>query len=212
MSQYTEKRGYENLEKGRFECIGAFDIPHLSPTSRKTDIFIPFNEAKSRQKKDAGIHFFIDDYQFQRLWTNIGQYVQLFSSFKQIMTPDFSLYTDFPTPLQIYNHYRKHWIGAYLQALGIDVIPTISWSDEKSFEWCFDGEPTGGCVAVSSVGCMKSRDLKTAFLKGYNEMLCRLTPTEVIFYGSVPEECTGNIYKLEPFYTKFGGGKNGRKR
>ena len=208
--RYTEKRGYENLEKGRFECVGAFDIPQLSPTTRKTDIFLPFNKAKRSQREYAGIHFFIDDYQFQRLWSNIVRYVPIFSRFRQIMTPDFSLYTDFPAALQIYNHYRKHWIGAYLQALGIDVIPTISWSNEESFAWCFDGEPSGGCVAVSSVGCMKSKKLKTAFMKGYNEMLCRLAPAEVIFYGSVPEECTGNIYRLEPFRITIGGDKNGR--
>lgn len=53
--------------------------------------------------------------------------------------------------MKIYNHYRKHWLGAYWQDNGITVIPTISWSDKESFGWCFDGELVGGTVAVSSV-------------------------------------------------------------
>ena len=32
------------------------------------------------------------------------------------------------------------------------MIPSISWSDEHSFDWCFDGDPVRGTVAVSSVG------------------------------------------------------------
>lgn len=47
-----------------------------------------------------------------------------------------------------------------MQMYGIDVIPTISWSDRESFEWCFDGEPVDGAVAVSSVGVMNSKERK----------------------------------------------------
>ena len=49
-----------------------------------------------------------------------------------------------PFAMQIYNQYRKHWLAAYWQLNGITVYPTISWSDENSYEWCFDGEPRGG--------------------------------------------------------------------
>ena len=55
-----------------------------------------------------------------------------------------------------------------MQMYGIDVIPTISWSDRKSFEWCFDGEPVGGAVAISSVGVMNSKERKALFIDGYN--------------------------------------------
>lgn len=125
--------------------------------------------------------FFIDDYQFQRLWTNIDAYIPMLQEFDYVLTPDFSLYLDYPKAVQIYNHYRKHWIGAYMQMLGIKVIPTIAWSDEESFDWCFDGEPEGGTVAVSSVGCMKNKDSKKLFIDGYKEMISRLHPETIIF-------------------------------
>lgn len=86
---------------------------------------------------------------------------------------------------------------------GIKVIPTISWSDESSFEWCFDGEPVGGTVAVSSVGTQNNKTAKELFLNGYNEMMKRLEPETVIFYGTIPQECYGNIIRVKAFQEKF---------
>lgn len=83
------------------------------------------------------------------------------------------------------------------------MIPTICWSDEKSFEWCFDGEPIGGTVAVSSVGTQKNKIAKELFLKGYKEMIERLQPETIIFYGRVPEECEENIINIKSFQEKF---------
>lgn len=105
--------------------------------------------------------------------------------------------------MQIYNHYRKHWLAAYWQRHGLTVYPTISWSDEKSYDWCFDGEPVGGVVAVSSVGTQKSRESKRLFLRGYEEMMKRLSPEWVIFYGVVPEECDWNVIRVEPHYREI---------
>lgn len=147
--------------------------------------------------------FFLDDYQFTRLWKNINKYIPMLQKFRYVMSPDFSIYTDFPKAMQIYNHYRKHWCGAYLQEAGVRIIPTISWSTPDSFEWCFDGEPEGSTVAVSSVGCMNSKEKKTLFLAGYEEMVRRLQPEMIIFYGTVPDESMGNIVRVRAFTDKF---------
>lgn len=184
--------------------MGVYQIPQIQATHYNSCEFIGFNYARSeKDKNNKGVHFFLDDYQFNRLWTNIDQYISLLSQFKYVLSPDFSMYTDFPKALQIYNHYRKHWIGAYLQEAGVNVIPTIAWSTPDSFEWCFDGEPKGGCVAVSSVGCMKSKKSKELFVLGYREMVKRLEPTQILFYGSVPDECIGNIVRVKQFSEKF---------
>ena len=88
------------------------------------------------------------------------------------------------------------------------MIPTICWADKESFDFCFDGEPIGGTVAVSSVGTQKNRNAKKAFWLGYEEMLNRLTPDKIIFYGDVPSECRGNIINIRPFSDKFKGDKD----
>lgn len=157
-------RNYENVNKGCFLTAGEYNIPILAPVEYRQCEWVGFNYASSvKDRRGKGIHFFLEDYQFTRLWGNIDYYVPMLSSYDSIMTPDFSLYTDFPKALQIYNHYRKHWIGAYLQQKGLHVIPTICWSDRDSFHWCFDGEPTQGVVAVSSIGTQNSRKRRDLF-------------------------------------------------
>lgn len=201
---YRQGRNYENLNKGIFDGTGTFDIPCLLPENCTAKQFIGFNYAKTcKQPYDKGLHFFVDDYQFTRLWSNPDAYLDMLRKFKVVCTPDFSTYTDFPKAVQIYNHYRKHWLGAYWQANGITVIPTISWSDRDSFSWCFDGEPIGGTVAISSVGTQLNKDSRRLFIDGYIEMLARLQPSLIYFYGNVPDECEGNIIRLAAYQEKF---------
>lgn len=77
------------------------------------------------------------------------------------------------------------------------MIPTVCWSDEKSFEWCFDGEPVGSTVAVSSVATQNNKTAKAAFLTGYEAMCDRLRSEAILFYGNVPEECKGDIMRVK---------------
>lgn len=208
---YTAKQKYENLQHGYFPTEGIYDIPILNAvsiydclSSARLPELVGFNYAKTtKDKANKGIHFFVDDYQFLRLWNNPQNYINLLSQFSLVLTPDFSMYTDFPKAMQIYNHYRKHWLGAFWQSEGITVVPTIGWSDGSSFDWCFDGEPIGGTVAVSSVGTQNSKAAKEMFLAGYDEMMKRLEPETIIFYGNVPEECKGNIIRIRAFQDKF---------
>lgn len=197
---YRQGRNYENLNRMIFSGTGTYGIPPLFPEHTNATDFIGFNYAKTcKLPESKGLHFFVDDYQFSRLWTNPDAYLDMLGRFKCVCTPDFSTYTDFPLAIQIYNHYRKHWLGAYWQQNGITVIPTISWSNEASFDWCFDGEPEGGAVAVSSVGTQMNKEARRLFMRGYNEMLSRLTPERIFFYGFVPDECRGNIIPLSTF-------------
>lgn len=202
---YRTSRSYDNLERRIFDGVGEYDIPEISPVTYEGGCdWIGFNYAKScKNPSEKGVHFFLDDYQFCRLWTNIDRYIPMLQRFRYVMSPDFSTYTDFPKAMQIYNHYRKHWCAAYMQEAGIQVIPTISWSTSDSYGWCFDGDPECAAVAVSSVDCMNSKEKKALFLAGYEEMVRRLQPETIIFYGSVPEECMGNIVRIRAFTDKF---------
>ena len=206
MSDKSNSTAYENLNRRLFDGVGEYGIPQIYPETFEGECeFIGFNYARGKvtHEDQKGVHFFLDDYQFDALWRNVDRYIDKLSRFRYVLTPDFSTYTDFPKAIQIYNHFRKHWIGAYLQEYGCRVIPTISWSTPDSYDWCFDGEPEGGTVAISSVGCMNSIGKKLLFLSGYNAMVERLHPESIIFYGSVPEECTGNITRIRAFHDKF---------
>lgn len=193
---------FENLDKSLFRGSGKYDIPIIKPLNEiPHGDFMPINYAKA-EKSPLGknLHCFVDDYQLIRFWNNPDKYIQMLKRFCAVCSPDFSTYSDMPFVMQIYNHYRKHWLSAYWQMHGIKVYPTISWSTPDSYEWCFDGEPVGSIVAVSSVGCMKNKNAKRLFLQGYEEMMKRLRPAQVIFYGKVPEECDFNIIRIKPHY------------
>ena len=203
---YKLNRNYLNLNKAFFDGFGFYDFPEIRPVHDCfVDEIIPFNFAKGRyDPAHCGIHFFIDDYQFERVWNRPDSYLSMLSRFGLVFTPDFSVYSDFPKAIQIYNHYRKHWLGAYWQQNGIYVIPTISWSDQNSFEWCFDGEPVGSIVAVSSVGTQKNPRAKELFDLGFQEMLTRLEPEKIIIYGLyVPDSCSCDYVLVNSFQNKF---------
>lgn len=50
-------------------AAGFYQMPTLQRCTHVPDELIGFNYAKTSDRKDVGIHFFIDDYQFERLWT-----------------------------------------------------------------------------------------------------------------------------------------------
>jgi len=198
-------RQCENMDKASFEGVGKYEVPRILPMEIEEPVeMIGFNfAAKHRHPEKVGVHFFLKDYQFSRLWTSPDIYTDMLRKFRFVCTPDFSMFTDFPLALQINSHYRKHWLGAYWQSKGITVIPTICWSDERSFDWCFDGEPEKSAVAVSSVGTQMERKAKSLFLLGYEQMISRLQPKMVLFHGRIPGEITT---KMAAMY-----GENGPK-
>lgn len=198
-----------------FFVEGKYDIPVISPEFEPPSMkWLGYNYARGlRSGKDIGVHFFLDDYQFSALWNNPKQTTDGLLKFGAVMSPDFSTYTDMPMILQIYNHYRKHWLAQYWQSLGVTVIPTISWSDRRSFEWCFDGEPIGAVVAISTVGCERDKEVFGLFSAGYSEMLDRLKPAHILAYGKRFDFMTESITVIEPFYKQMEERThNGRKR
>ncbi|MEN6293893.1 MAG: DUF4417 domain-containing protein [Methanobacterium sp.] len=195
---------FENLDKFIPVSIGRYAIPQIEPVEYDRCDWIPFNYAKTcKVVSGKGVHFFIDDYQFTRLWIDVNKYVPILKKFNYVMSPDFSTFTDMPPAMQIYNHYRKHWLGAYYQAFGIKVIPTISWSNEDSFEWCFDGEPINSVIAISTVGCMNREESKELFFAGYEEMKQVLTPSKILCYGKIPDNIKDEVEYIGCYYDKI---------
>lgn len=198
-----ERRNWQNFQRAQYEGVGSFDIPQIHGVDWATDVkWVRFNDLASRKPKQPfGVHFFIDDYKFERIWTNIDKYLPLLQKAEYVMSPDFSLYLDFPLAQSIWNHYRKHWIGAYLEEHGVKVIPTVNWMYKDSYSWVFDGEPTNKVVAVSALGCTKNKDELKMFLEGYEEMIKKLNPSQVLFYGKIPDGVVQdeNLIRIESF-------------
>ena len=197
-----------NLDKAVFEGDGPYDIPKLAPVTELPEIkeWIGFNYVLSDDDPTGkAVHFFIDDYQFERLWNDPEKYVAKLREYVCVATPDFSPFADMPHICQMYNHYRKHWVGAFLQTNGVTVIPTIRASlDERSLDWYLDGEPHGGIVLMSSMWTGEE-DAREYFKREYGKMYETLNPCKVFLYGREVEGLDGNIEHIDTFTKKKWG-------
>ena len=164
----------------------------------KNDNFIPseligFNYAKTSKEKNVGIHFYLDDYQFERLWNKPEEYVDILKQYECILSPDFSLYMDMPMPMKIWNIYRSRLIGQFYQSQGIKVIPTLSWAEEETFEFCFEGIPKGSIVSISTIGVKKNKEALKIWKAGVDELIRRIEPSTILIYGGKLDYDYGNI-------------------
>lgn len=144
---------------------------------------IGFNYAKTSKERNTGIHFYLDDYQFERIWNNPEEYVDILEKYDCILSPDFSLYLDMSYSMKIWNVFRSRLIGQYYQRQGIKVIPTLSWAEEETFEFCFDGIPKGSIVSISTIGVKRSNEAMNIWKNGVDEMIKRIEPSAILIYG-----------------------------
>ncbi len=162
------------------------------------DHFIPediigFNYALTSKNKNVGVHFYVDDYQFERVWNNPEKYVDTLFEYDCIFTPDFSLYLDMPMPMKIWNIYRSRQVGAFYQSKGIKVIPTISWAEKETFEFCFEGIPKGSTVSISTIGVKRDQEALQIWEDGVTEMINQIEPKTILVYGGQLDYDYGNI-------------------
>lgn len=174
------------LGNGQFEGEGLYDIPIISGTQKvpKVKEWIGFNYVLSdKEPEGKGVHFFIDDYQFERVWKDPDRYIELLLRYEAVLAPDFSPYGDMPHACQIFNHYRKHWCAAYMQDKGVNVIPVVRAStDPRSLEWYLDGTPKHSVVAISTMWASK---VPEEMRREYENMVESLQPSHIFVYGEV---------------------------
>jgi hypothetical protein len=197
-----------------YDC-GPGGYPELEAADASPKRLIGFNYAKSidaRAKRGNGCHFFIDDYQFERCWSQPERAIEYLRGFSCVLTPDFSLYMDMPDPMMRWNRYRSQALGHWWQDQGLEVVPTLTWAGPESYEYCFDGIPRGGTVAVSTVGVKKDRDATAVWLDGMCEAMDRLEPSRVLLYGGRIDFDFGSCEVIEYANTVTERMQDGRKR
>ena len=193
-----EARSKQTFLRNEFDAFGKWNIPIVRKNELDTEAvdLICYTDIKTNdidENKKKGVHFFIDDYRMEGLYYNYDKSLTRLSQYKFLLTPDYSLYADMPKAVQLFNVFRNRWVGAYWQSKGITVIPTVSWSDSASYEFCFDGIENGSIVAVGMIGCKRN---KTAFMRGFDAMVKRLNPSAVICLGEPCPEMQGNIIAI----------------
>ena len=186
---------------------GYYQFPTLKASHYVPEELIGFNYVKSYEgKRDGiGVHFFLDDYQFERLWNNPYENIERVRGFSCVLTPDYSLYLDMPLSMKIWNIYRSRLIGQMMQDAGLEVIPTLQWAEEETLKFCFDGLPEGGVFAVSTVGVKREETAQELWRAGMTAAIERLKPESIISYGSQIEYDFGDVKVKYIESRKFGG-------
>lgn len=195
-----------NVERGLFPGVGKYDIPQLEATTEIPEVseWIGFNYVLSEKHPEGkGVHFFLNDYQFERIWNNPDAYVEKLSQFACVAAPDFSIYDYMPMALKIYNHYRKMWVAKMLQRAGICVIPTFRTTVQQSdFDnICCDGMPRNGAVMISTV-YTNTENKEDVFRRGYDIMYKNLNPSKIFVYGKMYDNLAGNTENIKTFADK----------
>ena len=187
--------------RNQFKGKGELQIPVIPKFQIHSDDFndlllISFDKISTNDTKHLNriVHFFLYDYKFERIWKNPDSDLEKLKCYHAVLSPD--MYVEMAPALQFYNTFRNRWCGAYFASKGIRVVPTVSWGNENTFEFCFDGIEKGSTVAVSTYMVSEHdnrQDQKEIFLKGYNEMLRRIEPEKIICYNEPFPEMQGDI-------------------
>ena len=194
-----EMRANPLFMRNTFPTVGKWGMPIV----KKQEFSIPkinliacsdtrANDNDENKKK--GVHFFVDDYRFNGIYDNPERSLKKYSQYAFLLTPDFSIYADMDGWRQMESVAKSRWVGAFWQSKGLTVIPTVSWSTVSSNEYCFDGIEKGSTVAVGMIGCKRA---KSAFMRGYNEMLERLEPVNIIVFGTPFPEMQGSLIQVD---------------
>ena len=198
-----EYRTSQIMLRNQFHGKDKFKIP-IIPKGNFGDkdfqnlLLIGFDRTNIRDEHHLNrmVHFFLYDYKFERIWKKPDYDIEKLKRYRAVLSPDFSIYREMNPSIQLYNTFRNRWCGAYFASKGIRVIPTVSWGDENTFDFCFKGIPKGSVVAVSTYMVSEHgnhADQKDFFLKGYREMLRQIEPERIICYNTPFPEMEGNI-------------------
>lgn len=162
---------------------GFFQMPTIERESHIPNGLIGFNYALTSGDYDKGVHFYVDDYQFERIWNDPQKYIDVLRDYDCVLTPDFSLYMDMPMSMKIWNVFRSRLIGQMMQDAGVIVIPTVSWAEAATFEFAFDGLPENGVLSISTIGVKQDKAAFEIWKAGTTELLKRKKPKTLLVYG-----------------------------
>ena len=116
----SEMRNNALFTRNQFAPIGKWNIPLVKKQEMSfvNPMLVSFNDTRSNDNeinKAKGVHFFIDDYRFNGIYTNPERSLNKLSLYQFLLTPDYSLYADMPMWKQIESVGKTRWCGAYWQ-------------------------------------------------------------------------------------------------
>ncbi|MBQ6472947.1 MAG: DUF4417 domain-containing protein [Victivallales bacterium] len=207
LSEYREGILDGTLSEGRFRFPKLDAIHNVNPAK-----LVPFSAVKSLLNKGKAdnlpfFHFYIHDFQFERIWRNPPAYLRILRKIGRGIPPDFSAYLNMHPAEQLINCLRNRLLAFLLQSQGMDIIPNACFGDLNSLEWAFDGLPMNSVLAVTTQGCMRNKVAKHTLLCGLHELDRVKQPERLYVYGEFPQQWRDKfsmeIVCLDTFVSKW---------
>lgn len=158
--------------------------PLVKSTATIPSLLLPFDKAIRSRQYESFVHFFIEDYQFERIWNQPNKYVPLFRKFNGIIMPDFSVYYDMPLPMIRWNIYRNKFIAAFMQSHGIDVIPNVQIVEPQLWEDAIAGIAPNGVIAINCMGVKRRYFARRLLVNQIDFIIRELQPIAIVAYGN----------------------------
>lgn len=128
------------------------------------------------------VHSFCYDDTLRRAYSDPVKYLARAAPYFAVSSFDFSMdeKMDFKQILEA--TYDNRWTGAFMQANGKLVIPTVGWVKSDTYDICFAGLRDGGVFIISTLG-VNNHICNSVFFDGYQEMRIRFPNTKIICVG-----------------------------
>jgi len=163
-------------------------LPRIGVESLPTEL-IAFNDlGRCNSPAQTGIQFFKDDIKFDGVLVQPFKYLDNFSKFKVIFTPDASITSGMSIMERRMNTVASRAVGACYADRGLKVLVTLRWDSEQDYELVSSGVPTHSVYGVSTVGVIRDDRRKREFLKGFDYFFHELQPVGIAVFGNwLPE-------------------------
>lgn len=192
---------------------GMFSIPKLQPVydAPKPENLIPFNAVMSLSGKHdtdfSYFHFFVHDYQFERMWRNPQVYIPFLQQIKYGIAPDFSMYLNMHPAEALINCVRNRLVSLYIQNQGITLIPNVCSGSPETLSWALDGLPEDNILAINTQGCFSDAITMQSLINTLHAVSRRKHPRLPYVYGIFPDAWRNkfnmNIVTLPTFCSKW---------
>ncbi len=151
---------------------------------------IGYDHRNDAHDAETWLHFYVHDHRFLPLYQpqRSQEILRVLKTYGGVFGVDHSVYRDLPLPEQRYSVYLNRVTDHWFEREGIRVVPNVSWGDERSYDFCFEGLPDGTSIAVSSHGCIRAKVDKAIFVEGFKAAIYRLRPYNVFHFGKILPE------------------------
>lgn len=166
------------------------NIPFIEPTSldiSQINNGLWLTNMKNISPKDKIpekkiIHSFSCDNTLLRAYSNPYKYLKRTAKYFAVSSFDFSMDVKMDFRYILAAVYDNRWSGAFMQAHGRLVIPTVGWLTPETYDLCFAGLKDGGVFIISTLGANNPNSYDI-FINGYTELRKRFPNTKIICLG-----------------------------